>query len=205
MIKAVIFDVDGVLLDSFEANLKLFQNLMKAAGYQPPTREQYALLFHKTLRDTVQVLTGIKDESEVKKICDLIDGVDAPPPILTDGVADIIKNLRDHYILGIVTSRIKAYAYEPPLNALEHYFKTTITYEDTENHKPHPEPLLLAATQLNVLPEECVYVGDAKTDMEAARAAGTRSILYSQEKIDGADAIAADFREIPQLIATLSS
>ena len=201
--KAVIFDVDGVLLDSFETNLKLFQSLMAVAGYPSPTREQYSLLFHKTLRDTVQILTGLKEEAEIKRVCDLIDGIDTPLPILAEGVADVIKDLSDHYALGVVTSRIKAYAYEPPLNTLKHYFKTTVAYEDTENHKPHPEPLLLAAKQLGVLPEECVYIGDVKTDMEAAQAAGMRSVIYSREKIAGADAVTENFKEIPRLVAGL--
>ena len=51
MIKAVIFDVDGVLLDSFEANFTFYQNLMKAAGYTAPTRKKLQL-FSYTKRHT---------------------------------------------------------------------------------------------------------------------------------------------------------
>jgi phosphoglycolate phosphatase-like HAD superfamily hydrolase len=40
MIKAVLFDIDGVLLDSFETNLKFFQDLLTKAGHRPPTREE---------------------------------------------------------------------------------------------------------------------------------------------------------------------
>jgi pyrophosphatase PpaX len=172
MIKAIIFDVDGVLLDSFEANFELFKNLMLKAGYKPPTREEYRALFHRTLRDTVQILTGLKDETEIKKICDLVEIVDGPSPIISPGVVETIKILSEKYALAIATSRIKAYAYEPPLNTLEHYFKATVAYEDTENHKPDPEPLILAAKQLGADLAECVYVGDVENDMKAARAAG---------------------------------
>jgi pyrophosphatase PpaX len=203
MIKALIFDVDGTLLDSFEANFELFKNLMDKAGYPIPTKEQYTTLFHRTLRDTIQMLIGSDDDKEIQRVCNLLDAVSAPAPVFNAGVADTIKILSEHYLLGVVTSRVKAYAYEPPLNTLEHYFKATVAYEDTENHKPHPEPLLLITKQLQVLPEECVYVGDAKTDIEAGHAAGMRCILYSQEKTVDADAVTADFSEIPILITKL--
>jgi len=200
MIKSVIFDIDGVLLDSFEANFQFFSTLMKQVGYTPPTRERYVTLFHRTLHDTVQILTDSDSELEIKRICDLIDAVEAPSPILTKGVPEVIKKLSEKYSLGIVTSRIKAYAYEPPLNTLEPFFRATVAYEDTENHKPHPEPLLLAAKQLNVLPEECIYVGDVKSDLDAAHAAGMKFILFSKDKIEGIDKITFDFSKIPELM-----
>lgn len=204
MIKAIIFDVDGVLLDSFEANFELFKNLMLKAGYQPPTREEYRTLFHRTLRDTVQILTGLEDEAEIKKICGLVEIVDGPSPIILPGVSETIRALSEKYTLAIATSRIKVYAYEPPLNALEHYFKVTVAYEDAENHKPDPEPLILAAKQLNVDPAECVYVGDVENDMKAARAAGMQFILYAKEDIDGVNIRVSNFADLPDLIKAIS-
>ena len=78
-----------------------------------------------------------------------------------------------------------------------------VAYEDTENHKPHPEPLLLAAKSLNVSPEECVYIGDVENDLIAGRAAGMKVIIYAKEAILGADAQTASFKELPQLIQKL--
>ena len=203
MIKAVIFDVDGVLLDSFEANFEFFKNLMAEAGYKAPTREEYVPLFHRTFRDIVQILTGLKNEADIKKVCDMVKVVDAPSPIIAPGVPETIKILSEEYPLAVVTSRIKAYAYEPPLNTLEHYFKVTVAYEDTENHKPDPEPLILASKQLGVPPDECVYIGDVENDMKAARAAGMQFILYSKESVNGAEVRTADFKELPGLIQSI--
>jgi len=203
MIKAIIFDVDGVLLDSFEANLEFFQNLMKMADYHPPTKNEYIPLFHRTFHDAVQILTKIDDEKEIKRVCDLIDVVEAIPQVITEGAPEVVKGLSKKYSLGVVTNRIKAYAYEPPLNILEPFFKATVVYEDTKNHKPHPEPLLLAASQLRVRPEECVYVGDVESDFMAARAAGMKFVLYAEKRINGVDANTSDFKEITKLIETL--
>lgn len=203
MIKAVIFDVDGVLLDSFEPNFVFYQNLMRASGYEPPTREQYQGLFHKTIPDAVREMTGLRDKKEIDKICHLIDVVDALPQKLTAGVPEIVMRLQEEYQLAIVTSRPKTYAYESPLDTLKKYFSFAIAEEDTAKHKPDPEPLFLAAEKLNVQPRECVYVGDVENDMKAAHAAGMKFILFSHKTIDGADAYAENFHQLPDAIKAI--
>ena len=77
------------------------------------------------------------------------------------------------YRLGVVTSKSKPVA----MRGLEHYglerfFETVVAYEDTEIHKPEPEPLLEAARRMEVPIERCAYVGDSPHDMNAAIAAG---------------------------------
>src|SRR3989338_2220256 len=71
VVKSVIFDIDCVLLDSFEANLKFFQNLMKKTGYRPPTRKEFSALFHLSMMDTIRELTESISEEEIKKIWEL--------------------------------------------------------------------------------------------------------------------------------------
>ena len=91
----------------------------------------------------------------------------------------------------------------PQLAPLEKYFKVDVSYEDTINHKPDPEPLLLAAQKLGVLPEDCVYVGDVENDVVAAKAAGMKSILYSNDKLYNADANFSSFSKLPELIKSI--
>ncbi|KKW16910.1 MAG: HAD superfamily hydrolase [Parcubacteria group bacterium GW2011_GWA1_50_14] len=206
--KAVIFDIDGVLLDSFEANLKFYQNLMTTAGYRPPTRKEFPALFHLSLMDVVKKLTGSQSEEEIMRVFKLGESREVDYPIellnMPDGADETIKILSKDYPLGIVTSRIRNSIYEAPrLAALKKYFRVAVSYEDTDNHKPHPDPLLLAAKKLNVEPRECVYIGDVENDIKAARGAGMKSILYSKEKIEGADAETSDFKTIPTLVRNL--
>lgn len=115
-------------------------------------------------------------------------------------VEEVLNALNKHYVLGIVSGRTKGGMYEPAVDTLRKYFKVAIGFEDTEDHKPHPAPLLLAAERLHVLPTECVYIGDVETDMHAALSAGMQFILYSKGELTGADYIAKDFRDIPLVI-----
>ena len=68
MVKAVIFDVDGVLLNSFEANLKFYQNLAHKIGVPLPTREQFQKLFHLSMYDVIKILTQSDSEDKIKRI-----------------------------------------------------------------------------------------------------------------------------------------
>lgn len=210
MIKAVLFDVDGVLLDSFEANFKFLKDLLEHFGYEFFTKDRYAKeLFHLPLIDVLRVVTKSTDEDEITRIWNVGRGTEIPydATLVTPvaGVTQIVQQLAKEYLLGVVTSRVRAGVYEfPELAAVKQYFRTTITYMDTENHKPHPEPLLLAAHNLGVAPEEAAYVGDAVTDMQAARSAGMKFIAYTNPTLE-ADAHVQSFGEIPAFVASLAS
>jgi len=208
MIKAVIFDIDGVLLDSFEANLKFFQDLMIKTGYQPPTREEYLKIFHFTMMDAIKYLVPSGSEEEVNRLWTMGKNRAVPYPtellIMPDNALKTIKKLNKFYLLGIVTSRIREAIYgSSPLSKLEKYFQTVISFQDTINHKPHPEPLVLAAARLGVRPNECAYIGDVANDIEAARAAGMKVIIYSKNNFPEADACTSSFDQLSELIATL--
>ncbi|MDO8505796.1 MAG: HAD family hydrolase [bacterium] len=208
MIKAVLFDVDGVLLDSFEANLKFYQNLMVWAGYRSPSAEEFPEIFYLPLWDGIKVLTKSQDESEIKRIWDAGRTKQVPYPFeLLKTPADAeetITTLANTYRLGIVTSRVQESVYSvPALANLRVYFQTAVAYQDTKLHKPDPEPLLLAASRLGVLPAESVYIGDVENDMKAAKAAGMKGILYALHSVPAADACTFSFSEIPKLIASL--
>lgn len=204
-IKSVIFDEDGVLILSFNANLKFFQDLMIRTGYNPPTSEEYKGMFHMALLDTIKFLIKSDSQEKIDEIFQMASKriVRYPTELLTspDCMEETIKLLSKNYSLGIVTSRVKNGVFEPPtMKKIEKYFKVVISYEDTIKHKPDSEPLLLAVQKLGIKRSEAVYVGDAQTDILAAKSAGMKSILFPDSKIEGADASTNYFPEIINLI-----
>jgi len=205
MIKAVIFDIDGVLIDSFEANLKFYQDLMSKAGYRPPTREEFPPFFHLALMDAIRALTRSSSEKEIKRIFELAKSREVKYPVellgMPKSIEKVITALSKKYLLGIVTSRIRESVYEAPkLAKLQEYFKVAISYQDTVSHKPHPEPLFLAAKKLGIKSEEAVYIGDVENDIKAGKAADMKVIAYSKNKLANADACTSSFENLPELI-----
>ena len=208
MIKAVLFDVDGVLLDSFEANLKFYQNLLAWAGYSGPTRAEFTALFHLPMWDGITILTPSATDEERKHIWEAGKIKLVPYPLellkIPAGAEETVKTLASIYRLGIVTSRVQESVYSiPDLAKLRPYFQVVIAYQDTQRHKPDPEPLLLAAKRLATAPAEAVYIGDVESDMHAAHAAGMQGLLYAKHTVSAADACTFSFAKLPKLIQSL--
>jgi pyrophosphatase PpaX len=105
---------------------------------------------------------------------------------------DVLVRLRDEgRRLGIVTAKRRAtvelaFAKIP----IAHLFETVVGGDETERHKPDPEPLLLALERLGARPEEAAYVGDAPFDVQAAKAAAVFAIgvtwggIHSRERLE---------------------
>ncbi len=205
MISAVLFDFDGVLADTIDANVEFIQSLLKQNGYDEPSYNEVKSVFYMTYFDTIKHLTGEKSERRIKELMDA--DVDFPHHLVRPppGEKEVLSYLNARYKLGIVSSARLGYLL-PDFDRLgiTKYFSTVVTEEDTKMHKPHPEPLLLAARRLNVESARCVYVGDYPSDVMAARSAGMKSILLSDENFPLADAVLDDFRDIPQAVARLA-
>jgi len=208
MIKAVLFDIDGVLIESFEANLRFYQDLFIKTGYERITRERFFELRHMTMYDVIKIVTGLKDEEKIDKIWKMGKGRAVPyrnsllkSPEKYD---EVIRILHNTYTLGLVTGRIYDGIFTvPQLAKYKSYFKVVVSYEDTQDHKPHSEPLLCTLKKLGLQPEETVYVGDTQSDIDAAHAAHIKIIGYSKSALIGADAHTSDFDKIPELVEKL--
>ncbi|EKE19657.1 MAG: HAD-superfamily hydrolase, subfamily IA, variant 3 [uncultured bacterium] len=183
MIKAILFDVDGVLVDSFEANHGYFKDIFEESGYVAPTRDEYRHMFHISLDDMIRLVAKNPGEREFQRIREISNGIKYPIEKMkpTEGSVETIKKLSKKYHLGIVTGRhengTESYLEH---STLKECFKEVVHYGHYENPKPHPEPLLVALEKLGISPGEAVYIGDQKTDLESAEAAGIPFILYSE-------------------------
>ena len=108
------------------------------------------------------------------------------------GIDDLLVRLKDEgRRLGIVTAKRRAtvelaFAQVP----IAHLFETVVGGDETERHKPDPQPLLLALERLDARSEEAAYVGDAPFDVQAAKAAGMFSVavtwggIHARERLE---------------------
>lgn len=204
MIKTVIFDCDGVLVDSRDANVAFYQALLVTAGYAKPRAEEVLECFHLPLRESIIKLTGKSDELEIHRITLFVHDKTLRHPELFHFPAELhetLSQLSKKYTLAIATSRITIGLTEVlEAGSIGDYFPVTVAKDEYTNPKPHPEPLLLALHRLNMSADEAIYIGDSHTDIEAARAAGMRSIHLASTVHKDADVGITHFSEIPAAV-----
>ena len=185
MIKAVIFDVDGVLLDNTKDFLKAYKETGRRLKLKVPSETEFKKLFGMPWYKILQEIYGYLDDDMKKTYREIISKVKMKR---RKGLMYLLKNLKLRK--AIVTSKSKE-DFNDHMGDLKGFFEVIITRDDVENHKPNPDPILLACRRLGIKPEEAVYVGDSVVDYQAARNAG----MSFTGVISGA-ASEKDFREL---------
>ena len=174
-LRAVLFDWDGTLLNSHEADSRAYLAMFRAMkidwGLEELARH-YSPNWHRVYRAARLPRSKWQEADRLWGAA-----YDKETPELLPGVRRAIQALERKFTLGIVTSgnrrrvRRQLGQFE-----LAQYFSTCVCCEDAPKRKPHPAPLEVALARLRAKPEECVYVGDAPEDVEMAKRAGVRAI-----------------------------
>jgi pyrophosphatase PpaX len=181
-LQAILFDLDGTLIDSTELILSSFRHTMRRhLGRQLPDAD-WLHSMGRPLR--VQLREFARDELELNAMLATYsahnDEHHDAAVALFPGIREMVDELRMRgHTLGIVTSKRRAFA----LRGLRvsglpiEWFGAIVTADDVERHKPDPEPLRAALRELgDARPGASAYVGDSPYDMVAARAAGMAAV-----------------------------
>jgi len=205
-VRAVLFDWDGTLLDSYAADARAYLSMFRALGISWTAREidrHYSPNWYRVYRaakiprihwQRADRLWGLAYEKE--------------NPRLLPGARSVLRLLDKHFVLGLVTSGNRARVHRQ-LRAFgfSDYFSACVCSEDAPKKKPHPAPLELALKRLRAEPEESIYIGDTAEDVEMARRAGVRPIgvlgpFPTAARIRAArpDALLRSIRDLPRLL-----
>lgn len=175
MIKCVVFDVDGTLIDTGEAIISSLQKVLKEDLGKEFSKEELAFAFGIPGAATLEKL-GVKDiDSSLGKWIKYLDEFSGSMKVF-DGIEDCLKKIKALNIkAGIVTSKTKE-EFEGNFVpfGLKNYFDFVVCADDTDRHKPHPEPLLKLLEMCGHKNSEIVYIGDTKYDKQCAEGAGVK-------------------------------
>ncbi len=167
MLKAVIFDLDGVLLDNTQLIVEAFQEAARRSGVEVPDEKSVIATLGFIGKKMIQILLG--NDEKYEKILSQVWNEKEKKMKLMPGVKKVLNDLKAKK--AIVTSGTKAFVIKRTKDLIN-YFDLIVTQESTEKHKPNPEPLLLACEKLKIKLAEAVYVGDRLIDFETAKNAG---------------------------------
>ncbi|MET4572695.1 2-phosphoglycolate phosphatase [Stenotrophomonas rhizophila] len=180
--RAVLFDLDGTLLDSAPDMLATANAMLAARGRAPITLEALRPVVSKGSRAMVAVafpeLGQEARDALVPEFLDRYEGLIGQHAVLFDGVAGMLDALEAAGCAwGIVTNKPEYLArLILPQLGWETRCAVLIGGDSLAQRKPHPLPLLAAAERMGIDPRTCIYVGDDERDIVAANAAGMASV-----------------------------
>lgn len=199
MIKAVVFDVDGTIIDSMSLHLASWAEMFERSGY-PISVQKLRCQFGRRADFFVRHFIPEASEETIGRIVDgkrrlyreRIDEITLLP-----GAREFLVGIRAHGAkIGLATSasRLELEYYMERFD-LRQIADAALSGDDISRSKPDPEILEKAFERLEVEPGEAVYVGDSPHDMAAAKAAGSLGIGvltggYSRESLEQAGAVA---------------
>lgn len=206
-IKAVVFDMDGTLVDSRELIYQAMEDGLAARGLHV-SREQMAAVTGKPIYAMYELLAPNENAQELEQAHVAHHAKHMHLLSEYDHVHEVLAGLQRQRIrLGVFTGFDKR-AYERLRQFhLMDYFTTVVDATRYSRHKPDPEGLLLAMMELGATPAETIYVGDGVSDVLAGKQAGTQVIAVThgfgsaQSLQDaGADYVVSSFRELQSVI-----
>jgi len=208
MLKAVIFDFDGVITDSEMLHLRAFNEALVPYGINIKKEDYYSEYLGLTDRDLLKTLfeKGIlkTEASELEKILKQKKAIFAKlaksESQIIDGVREFLQLLLENKIPMAICSGALLGEIELILNqtGLRKYFETIVSAQDVAKGKPDPEGFVLALKKLkdkspSIQPQDCIVIEDSRWGLEAAKAAGMKTVAvtnsYDEKELSAADKI----------------
>lgn len=210
MLKAVIFDMDGVIIDSEPTHMKLENETYKKLGIEVTEEEHRSFVgatsyyMWEALKNKYKLNQTLEEliEYERNKYFEHLNS-DECEIILIAGVKELIKDLHENGVnLAIASSS--------PLNVIEaiakkfqieEYFKVFVTGDYVKKSKPEPDIFIFASEKLGVNPDDCVVIEDSHNGVCAAKKAGMKCIginsdATGRQDISMADLVINSFKEV---------
>ena len=185
-ISAVIFDCDGVMFDSRQANINFYNHLLAHFGL-PPMAEDAVDFIHmqtadKSIRYIFRGSPYVEQAQEYRMVMDYSPFI--KDMIMEPGLRELLRLLKPQMGLAVATNRSNTIGSVLERNGLDKYFQMVVSSLDVKHPKPHPEPLLKILDFFRIGPDESMYVGDSSVDYETAMGAGVPFIAYKNRELD---------------------
>ncbi len=219
MIKLVMFDFDGVLVDSNQAWADIYDKAAKATGFEKGVayddiKSHYGKPYLEVLRAAYPEMT--EDPAAMERMYSNFVDLSASDDFSSSfkaikGLKRALRGMKKKFKLAVGSGNTKRM-----LNrflsrfGLDEYFDLVVSGDEVRRGKPNPDMLIKAMRHFDVEPKEAVYVGDAKSDIVAAKKAGMRSVAVltgaltrEEAEMLGPDYIVEDATKVPEVLSCM--
>jgi len=186
MIRAVIFDLDGTLIDALDGHVLTLNRALAAKGYPEQKPKEIYKYYGQTAEEIIrELLKRPHVDAEIEEIARLkrefYKETNGTYIRLLPGVSELVLALSRKKIPMAVASSANRRGIDEALikTNIAKYFPAIIASNDIKNSKPHPEIFLKAAELLNVSPKDCLVFEDSLWGVMAAKAAGMKCIAVA--------------------------
>ncbi|VVB61357.1 Glyceraldehyde 3-phosphate phosphatase [uncultured archaeon] len=186
MIRAVIFDLDGTLVDAFAGHLWAYDEAAKKLNMPKMTRKVFSKYYGQSGTEIIRqflkkpfVDKTVEELARVKR--EFFSSGGSTFVVALPSVVDFISELEKRKIPMAVASSARKVEIEMMLQKIgvRNKIQEIVSADDIKNSKPHPEIFLKAAEKLNVAPKDCVVFEDSPWGVMAAKAAGMKCIAVA--------------------------
>ena len=185
-IRAVIFDCDGVMFDSRQANINFYNHLLARFNLPPMEPEEIDYVHMATGRDSVAHIfrkTPHFEEADAYRL-----QMDYAPfikdMIIAPGLTDLLIKLQPQFHLAVATNRSNTISDVLEQNGLTGLFDMVVSSLDVKNPKPHPESVFKILAFFGLKSAQAIYIGDSSVDYETARAAEVCFVAYGNDQLE---------------------
>lgn len=183
---AIIFDCDGVMFDSRQANINYYNHILEAYSRPPMTLDMIKYVHMHTADESLEYIfrgTGLLEKAKnYKAQLDYSPFID--DMLLEPGLKKLLYMLKPRYGLAVATNRSTTIGQVLEKNGLEDMFDIVVSSLDVKHPKPHPESIFTILDFFGCEPGESCYIGDSIVDFQAARASSVFFISYKNKDLD---------------------
>jgi len=185
-VTAVIFDCDGVLFDSRQANTLFYNHILARFGLPPMNDEGKSFVHMHTADESIRYIfrgTEYEQQAQIYRMeMDYFPFIQEmiPEPELFE----FLRALKSEFGLAIATNRSNTISDVLQRHGLEGLFDIVVSSIDVQNPKPHPECIIKILRFFQITREQAIYVGDSLVDSQTARAAGVSFVAYKNPQLD---------------------
>lgn len=185
-ISAVIFDCDGVMFDSRQANVNYYNQVLAQFDLPPMAEEEVGFVHMHTADESIRhIFRGTSFVAQAQAFRAQMDySRFIKDMIMEPGLKKLLKTLKPRYGLAVATNRSDTIGNVLESNGLTGFFDIVVSSLDVQKPKPHPEAIYKILDFFQISPEQAVYVGDSILDWQTARASGVTLIAYQNDTLD---------------------